>query len=720
LRFIIIVLATIILAGCVSEAVEFRPPEVAQPLDTASLATKPIQPAASEAVSAEATPSLETIVTVEITHSLTETAVAATSTATKEPTQTASPLPSLTATITPTADRFTKLAEELARVVPPARDDARLAAAFGSMDAAALTTRAAPVSERLVPGTRQTFTVLDVVNNTYGEIEAELFAVGEHAYFWFESGPFGVEPDEDTLAEVVPKFDEIYERVTALFGQENTPGIDGDPRLHVLHASPQTICGVSEDGVGGCGTAGFVSTYDLQPAAVNPRSNEREMFVMNDQQFGSDYYLGVLAHELRHLIEFNYDLTDTDWGKEGSAVLAAELAGLPNNGIERANQFLSDPDQQLNSWTELVKGPYYGQGYLFNQYLYDRLGEDLYREYATSPLPGFLALDSLAAAHGLDYSGESLWLDWLSALAIHDQPQAAEKYRFDLDGLQTASLIPVDAAVGKLAGEVHQYAADYYELPESTSAVEFEGARTVSLFAAMDDNGQIFWYTQRANSSNPRLTRGLDLQAVEKATLEYDVFADIEYGYDFAYVSISTDGGKTWQSLESDNMQGLHPADDPSGSAHTPRFYTGRTQEWRHEVIDLSPFAGQEILLRFEMVTDPVLTYGGLAVDNVAVPEIGYFDAGELSGWSAEGFSLVSSIVAQPWHLQLITFPEQGPVVQSLPVVDGHALVNIDDVDNQRRPILIVAASAPMTLVPAPYELRLSERNGNTIDLEGK
>jgi hypothetical protein len=120
------------------------------------------------------------------------------------------------------------------------------------------------------------------------------------------------------------------------------------------------------------------------------------------------------------------------------------------------------------------------------------------------------------------------------------------------------------------------------------------------------------------------------------------------------------------------------------------------------------------------MVTDPVLTYGGLAVDNVAVPEIGYFDAGELSGWSAEGFSLVSSIVAQPWHLQLITFPEQGPVVQSLPVVDGRALVNIDDVDNQRRPILIVAASAPMTLVPAPYELRLSERNGNTIDLEGK
>ena len=714
MRFVIIVLGTIILSGCVSEAVELRPSEVAQPPAMASSVMEPLQPTTTATAGLQATSTLEGTVTLGIVPSVTETAVAATATATNKSTQTAVPQPSPTATDSPTAtasptsDQSTKVAEELAQAVPPARDNARLAAAYGSVDSGSLTTRVASPPETLVPGTHQTFTVLDVVNNTYGEIDAELLAAGEHAYFWFETGPFGIEPDEDTLAELVTEFDEIYDQVTTLFGQENSPGIDGDPRLHVLHASPQTICGVSDDGLGGCGTAGFVSTYDLQPASVNPRSNEREMFVMNDQQFGSDYYLGVLAHELRHLIEFNYDLTDTDWGKEGSAVLAAELAGLPNNGIERANQFLSNPDQQLNSWTELAKGPYYGQGYLFNQYLYDRLGERLYREYAMSPLPGFLALDSLAAAHGLDYTGESLWLDWLAALAIHDQPQAAEKYRFDLDGLQTAALIAVDAGVGNLAGDVRQYAADYYELPESTSVVEFEGARTVSLFEGLDDVGQIFWYTQRANSSNPRLTRSLDLHGVETATLEYDVFVDIEYGYDFAYVSVSTDGGITWQPLESDNMQGLHPADDPSGSAHTPRFYTGRTQEWQHEVIDLSPFAGREIFLRFEMVTDPVLTYGGLAVDNIAVPEIGYFDESALSGWSAEGFSLVPSTIAQPWHLQLITFPEEGPLVQSLPVVDGRALVNIEDVDNQRRPILIVAASAPMTLVPAAYELGIS------------
>ncbi len=644
---------------------------------------------------------------------VTEAARGSSTTVLIEPTQTAVPIPSPTATVSPTAtlsptaDTFTKMAVELAQAVPPARNNARLAAAFSGFDVGTLSTPEAPVFALLLPGERQRFTVLDVVNNTYGEIDAELLAVGDHAYFWFETEPYGIDPDEDTLVEVASHFDKIYEQVTDLFGQENSPGIDGDSRLHVLHASPQTICGVTADGEGGCGTAGFVSTSDLQPAALNPNSNEREMFVMNDRQFGSDYYLGVLAHELRHLVEFNYDLSDTDWGKEGSAVLAAELAGLPNNGIERANQFLSAPDQQLNSWTELAKGPYYGQGYLFHQYLYDRLGRDLYREYAMSSLPGFLALDSLSARHGLDFSGESLWLDWLAALAVHDHPQADEKYRFDLDGLQTAALIPVDTATQELAGDVRQYAADYYELPETTSVIELEGQQIVSLLENQDEDSEVFWYAQRANSSNPRLTGGVDLLGVETATLEYDVYADIEYGYDFAYVSVSTDGGITWQPLESGNMQGLDPADDPSGSALTPRFYTGRTQDWRHEAVDLTPFAGQQILLRFEMVTDPVLTYSGLAVDNLAIPEIGLFDQGEPGSWSAEGFSLVTSAVAQPWHLQLITFPEHGPLVQSLPVVNGRALATIEQGDSQRRPILIVAASAPMTLVPAEYVLTL-------------
>lgn len=638
----------------------------------------------------------------------------------ESPTATATPLPAPISDPTPTpeptasataaADRSLEVAVELAQAVPPARDDVRLAVAFAGLDAAALSTTVPQVAEPLTPGTRQTFKVLDVVNNTYGEIEAELLAVGDHAYFWFETEPYGAVPDQGTLSEVVPAFDDIYAAVTAVFGQENSPGIDGDPRLHVLHASPQTICGVSPDGEGSCGTAGFVSSADLQPAILNPQSNEREMFVMNDRQFGGDYYLGVLAHEFRHMIEFNYDVSDTDWEKEGAAVLASELVGLPSGGLARANNFLSNPDQQLNSWTEIGKGPYYGQGYLFNQYIYDRLGEDLYREFATSPLPGFVALDSIAQQYDRSFSGESLWLDWLVALVLHEDAQAEPEFQLNIEGLETANIMPIDVLPGELTTDVRQFAADYYELPPQTVTVQFAGEDTVPILAGQEITDEVFWYAQRANHSNPRLTRTIDLREAQTAALNYDIYADIEQGFDFAYVSVSADGGKTWDPLTATTMQGLDAADDPSGSALTSRFYTGRTQEWRHEVIDLKPYAGQEILLRFEMVTDPILTYSGLAVDNVAVPEIGFFDDDSGEGWTAEGFTLAPAALPQQWHLRLLTFPDAGPVVNKIALSpDGTAEFTVFYEAGQQRPILIVAAAAPMTLEPATYNLLLNE-----------
>ena len=58
----------------------------------------------------------------------------------------------------------------------------------------------------------------------------------------------------------------------------------------------------------------------------------------------------------------------------------------------------------------------------------------------------------------------------------------------------------------------------------------------------------MMWVAQRANYSNPRLTRTVDLRDVATATLEYAVYADIEQGYDFGYVSVSVDNGRTWQT----------------------------------------------------------------------------------------------------------------------------------------------------------------------------
>jgi hypothetical protein len=636
------------------------------------------------------------------------------------PTPTAEPPPSSTPMQPPPSPSPTELpaptmasmspasavAAELGGSIPPERDDLRLAIAFRGLSGTALVDRPL-LNEPLSVGEQQTFTIPNVVDNTVSDIEAELLAVSENAYFWFDKGPGSINPEQDALDLAAQTFDEIYSTVVEHFGSERSPGIDGDLRLHIVHASPLALCGGTEETADQCYLAGLVNSTDLLSNEIDPRSNEREMFIMNARRFGTEYNLGVLAHEFRHMIEDNHDKSDTDWEVEGSATLAAQLAGLPSGGIDRGNKFLEQPDQQLNSWPEEGTAPYYGQGYIFNRFIYDQLGDDLYRDFATSPLPGFKAIDAVAEENGLDFDGQSLWLDYLVALAIHDDPQASAQFQFESTGLNTATATSITHLPAFYQEQVSQYAADYYEFPEGVSSITFSGAADVPLLGVRPVSEDRFWYAQRANYSNPRLTYALDLSELDHATLNYDIYSDIEQGYDFAYVSVSLDDGRTWIPLEGAQMQGLDPADNPAGSALTDRFYTGRSRQWVSESIDISPYVGQKLLLRFEYVTDQILTYGGLALDNIAIPELDFFDGAEEDGeeLTAEGFTRATASIPQTWHLQLITYSEEGPQVQSLPVDStGEQLLTFENRTEQPS-ILIVAATAPMTLEKATYEL---------------
>lgn len=591
-------------------------------------------------------------------------------------------------------------AAELTDTMPPLRDEISLSTAYQRIAAVAATP---PPIVDLQPGTVENFFISNVDDNTVSVIEAELMSIGENAYFWFDLGDGSVNPDKTELATVAKAFDDVFDALFPYFGTPADKGV----RVHIVHASPLVLCAVPDQ----CGLAGYFSSRDELPGFVDPQSNERKMFVMNAQQFGRFTYIDTLSHELRHLLGNRYDLGDEDWFIEGAAMLAEDLMGFTTLPQYRAIQFLSDPDQQLNSWQQGNTGPRYGQGYLVNRFLYDRLGADLYREFTMSPWPGLLAVNDIGVAHGVDVTGESLWLDWLVSMALLDLPDVPERYRWDGPGLEPVAMTSIDATES-IEATVHQYAADYYVLPPGTGTIELTAAPGISLLGTPAPSGDYFWYAQRANTSNPRLTRYVDLRETTEATLHYQVYVDTEEGYDFAYVSASTDGGLTWQGLVADGMRGLNPADDPSDSALTDRFYTGREKRWIEETIDLSSYSGQEILLRFEYVTDLILTYGGFAIDDIAIPKIDFFDDAESLdlGWIAEGFSRATSDLPQTWRVQLVTFDEQGyPSVEQLDVPAGGQLSHVyKALPGARRPILIVAAVAPETLQLAQYELAVS------------
>jgi hypothetical protein len=549
--------------------------------------------------------------------------------------------------------------------------------------------------------------VLNISDNTVSNINVELKGVGEHAYFWFDTGPGSLDPQDTPLQDAIAAFDEIYEQSVALFGSENNPGVDGDPRVHVVNASPIAVCGSG----GGCGLAGYFSGHDTLPTVVDPTSNQREMFVMNVSNFGSRFYISVLAHEFRHMIEDNYDSGDHDWEVEGSAMLAETLLGYGGEAQSRANQFLERPDQQLTNWSDGNTIPHYGQGYLFNRYLYDQLGSELYQLFAQDSENGFNALNDLAEISGdVSLEGERLWLDWLVAMAIHQRPNLPPQYELHDESLREATKTTIGSGDVR-EDNVEQYAADFYQLSgDGEVTIDFAGNSLVNVMDIMPANGNMMWVADRHNFSDARLTRAVDLTDLDQATLEYSVYHDIEYGYDFAYVSVSTDGGNSWQGLEGETMQGLNANDDPSNSALTARFYTGSNGGWQNESIDLTPFAGQPILIRFEYVTDPILTFAGISFDNIRIPEINFFDTGNDSdtNWQVEGFVRTTAFIPQTWHIQLVTFPAgQTPLVSRLPIQDGVAQTRVNLADSGGEAILIVSAASPMTLTKADYRLEI-------------
>ena len=84
--------------------------------------------------------------------------------------------------------------------------------------------------------------------------------------------------------------------------------------------------------------------------------------------------------------------------------------------------------------------------------------------------------------------------------------------------------------------------------------------------------------------------------------------------------------------------------------------YSGRSDGWIQERIDLTPYAGQQVQIRFEYVTDDGPLRPGFLLDDIEIPELGYRHGAEPDngGWLADGFLRQANILPQEWSLQLL------------------------------------------------------------------
>jgi hypothetical protein len=478
------------------------------------------------------------------------------------------------------------------------------------------------------------------------QVEAELQVVGEHIYLWVERG---VEVNPDDLAALAADFDTfIYPEVRAMWGSEASPGIDGDQRIYALFAYGM-----------GSGVAAYFASRHTYPAVIYPNSNEHEMFFINLDAFGTVNLANrqlesTLAHEFQHMIRSNIQDNEATYLNEGYSTFTQVYLYDDAGAVV---WYLAQPDTQINAWDEGDnRAPHYGAAALFITYFYDRFGLEGLRLLSDNPGLGMDAVDStlqLLGQPGVD----DFVAEWALATLLNDPTVEDGRYFYptlpDLPEPDVVRLLREYPA--EVRASARQYGVDYYPLQNledrTQITITLDAPATVPLIDAEATGGQWMWYSQRGDASTMTLTRAFDLTGVSNATLDYNVWYDIEDNWDYGYLQISVDDGANWLVLPTANTD----ATNPHGVAYGPG-YSGESGGWVSESVPLDAYAGQPVLIRFQLITDDAINQPGMAIDDVRIPQLGYSSDFETDGdgWEPQGWIRMDNVLPQQAWVMLV------------------------------------------------------------------
>ena len=560
-------------------------------------------------------------------------------------------------------------------------------------------------------GERDTFWVTNTDTAENSLIETTLAAVTDHLYFWVENG---VDYSQKALDKLAVDFEEnIYPTNQEFFGMEWFPGVDEDPHIYVIYA-------------GGLGNnvAGYYSSVDEYHPDVHEFSNAHETFMLNSDNvnLSNSYTYGVLAHEFQHMIHWYRDKNETSWLNEGFSELATLLTGH-RQGPSHDYYFADNPDLQLNDWPNdpNMTVPHYGNAFLFVTYFMDRFGSEATKALVADDLNGLLSVDKVLSKlsivdpdTGNRITADDVFLDWVVTNYLKDEYNVTERFKY-LSYSQSPYFdeteIIHNCSTGEMARDVHQYGADYIKLAcVGNTTLHFSGQESVGLLPENPVEGRYAFWSNKGDHSNMRLTREFDFRDVSgPISFTYKTWYDLEEDFDYVFLEISTNG-KDWRIIRTPSSTSENPSGNSYGWGYNG--LSGRNMTWIEETIDLSRYAGEQIQIRFEYITDAAGHGEGFLLDEVSIPEIGYSTGFEEDdgGWLGEGFIRVENSLPQSFSLALIHLGPE-PQVEYLGFSEGNDLeINLDfDEDGNHPVVLVVTGTTRFTRQKANYWIELSQ-----------
>lgn len=542
-------------------------------------------------------------------------------------------------------------------------------------------------------------------------ITATLRYISEHVYFWVQNDAFNhdaeeTEEFEKEIKSLLNKFESVYNKNREIFGNEASPGIDGNEHIYILYAR----------GVG-FNVGGYFSSRDSLNPAVEPASNAHETFVVSARNvdLADDFADVVLAHEFQHMIHQNQDADEEGWINEGLSELAVTLNLIPSDGRDRL--YTQATDQQMNYWPDGGDTlPYYGASFLYFTYFYDRFGPETVRELVAQEKNGMDGIDAVLeeleffdSLTGEQITADDLILDFGLTNHINDDEVGDGRYFYDsYKENRRAKVGETDAKCepGVLQErDVHQYGVDYIRfICEGPQTLLFDGAESVQVLPVENLSGEYFFYSNKGDSMDNTLTQTFDFTEVNgPLTFTFWTNYYLEKNFDYVYLVASTDGEK-WEMVET-----------PSGTSRGQEYsnlgfgYTGYSgpsrMDWIEESFDISQFAGQVVQLRFEYITDANVNGEGFLLDDISIPEIDYFSDLEVDngGWEAVGFVRIKNILPQTFRLALFTDGE-NPSVEYIDLgVNNKASITLEFGEDVKNYVLVVVGTTRYTWQLADY-----------------
>jgi hypothetical protein len=323
--------------------------------------------------------------------------------------------------------------------------------------------------------------------------------------------------------------------------------------------------------------------------------------------------------------------------------------------------------------------------------LHTRFGDDFMTDFHNEDVNGLPGLQAVLDKYLTGENTAELIRDWAVSVALDRALDDGAKLRggekesdYQIDELYAA--INWDNPQAYSTPGAPPNGSDYVRLRDaegnpldarSITSIEFAGAAEHVAppmeWTSVVEGGDAILSAGAAPSIDRSIVRPVTVPASGDQSLVFDTKYNIETGWDFGIVQVSTDEGLTWTSLDNATTTDAHdPGALGSIVAQLPGF--NGTADWSTQTFDLSPWAGQTILLRFRMMTDtftlgnnPDESGAGWWVDDVRVGGTLVSD-GTLAGWSTPAPPI------EAFTLQLVGLDAKnanGTILVRVPLGDG-------------------------------------------------